>query len=86
MSYKHKIAIRSRPKNPPPLMPHAIHMVRFMITFTLCSTMSKHSQYVGAKLGYCLILGPLFWEINAPTPGKQSIEVYGLGMILRGHP
>jgi hypothetical protein len=50
-----------------PPMPHDLHMFKFIIMFILHFTICKahigggHSQNVGARLCYHVILGPLFW-------------------------
>ncbi len=62
----------SKHKNPPFIKPHDLHLSRFMITFTSCFTMGKVHKWgtfleCEAKLNYCLVLGPLFWEWPPPT-------------------
>jgi hypothetical protein len=57
----------SKHKNPPFLKPHDLHLFRFMIAFTSCFTIGKVHKWrtfleCEAKLDYCLVLGPLFWQ------------------------
>ncbi len=57
----------SKHKNPPFLKPHDLHLSRFMIAFTSCFTIGKVHKWgtfleCEAKLDYCLVLGPLFWQ------------------------
>ncbi len=61
----------SKHKNPPFLKPHDLHLSRFMITVTSCFTMGKVHKWgtffeCEAKLHYCLVLDPLFWEWPPP--------------------
>jgi hypothetical protein len=58
-------------KKPPSIKPHDLYLSRFMITFTSCFTMGKVHKWgtfleCEAKLDYCLVLGPLFWEWPPP--------------------
>jgi hypothetical protein len=63
--------LRSKHKKPAFIKPHDLHLSRFMITFTSFFTMGKVHKWgtfleCEAKLNYCLILGPLFWELPHP--------------------
>jgi hypothetical protein len=57
----------SRCKNHPPHMMYALCMFRLMIIFISYFMIGWSSQFMDipkthAKLSYCLVLGPLFWE------------------------
>jgi hypothetical protein len=51
--------------------PHHLRLCKFMINITACFTMGKAHVWgtfpdCEVKLGYCLVLGPLFWEWPPP--------------------
>jgi hypothetical protein len=61
----------SKHKNPPFIKLHDLHLSRFVITFISCFTMGKVHKWgtfleCEAKLDYCLVLVPLFWEWPPP--------------------
>jgi len=61
----------SKHKNPPFIKPHDLYLSRCMIRVTSCFTMGKVQKWgtffeCEAKLDYCLVLGPLFWEWPPP--------------------
>ncbi len=61
----------SKHKNPLYIEPHDLHLSRLMTTVTLCFTKGKVQKWrtffeCGAKLDYCLVLGPLFWKWPPP--------------------
>lgn len=49
--------LRNKHKYPPPTTPHNL-----CITMGKKPTSEEHSQKHKARLGYHLVLGPLFWE------------------------
>jgi len=60
--------LRSAHNVPPTPTPHDLHRFGgFMINFSLCFMIGKAHGWrtfskCGVGLGYCLVLGPLFWE------------------------